>query len=165
MLRWISSLPPYSVSAREKRKRFCQRSRSYDSPSAVSDAGTADLHGELAEAAVPVGPDELGDVVGAGRGLGQRADRVDAHDLELGAVLGEAVAQHRVVERAVAAGELDQVVELALEADLLAEHRDAALEAEQRHRDLPAVAGLAEDHRLVRTGTGEEDLVELRRRR
>ncbi len=110
---------------------------------------------------MPVGPDELGDVVGTRCGFGQRADRVDAHDLELGAVLGEAVAEHRVVERAVAAGELDQVVELALEADLLAEHRDAALEAEQRHRDLPAVAGLAEDHRLVRAGAGEPDLVEL----
>ncbi len=124
--------------------------------------GARDLHRQLAQPPVPARPDQLGDVVGPGGRLGERPDGVDAHDLELGALRGEPVADDRVVEGAVAAGELDQVVELALEPDLLAEHRDAALEPEQRHRDLPAVARLADDHRRGRAGAGEEDLVELR---
>ena len=54
-------------------------------------------------------------------------------------------------------------LELALEAELLGEERGAALEAERRHRDLPAVVHLAEHHRAVGARVVEEHLVELGR--
>ena len=59
-------------------------------------------------------------------------------------------------------GQRDHPVELAGEADLLAQGRDAALEAEQPHRHPPALARLADDQVGGGAGAGEEDLVELR---
>ena len=75
---------------------------------------------------------------------------------------GQPVAEHRVVDGAVLLRQRDDAGQLAGEADDLAQHRDAALEAEQRHRDPPAVAGLADDQVGGRPGAGEEHLVELR---
>ena len=63
--------------------------------------------------------------------------------------------------RSARAGELEHVVELALEAHLLRERRHAALEPEQTHRDAPAVVDLADDERRLGAGVVEEHLVEL----
>ena len=63
---------------------------------------------------------------------------------------------------AVVARELDERVEFAPEADLLAERGDPALERERAHRDAPAVADLADHEVGGGAGVVEEDLVELR---
>ncbi len=60
------------------------------------------------------------------------------------------------------AGQREQPVELGAEADGVGRRGDAALEAEQRHRDPPAVVHLADDLVRRRPGVGEEDLVEQR---
>ena len=52
---------------------------------------------------------------------------------------------HRVRRARRAPRDVDQLRELALEADLLGERRDAPLEAEQAHRDAPALPDLADD--------------------
>ena len=111
---------------------------------------------------MPVRPDQLEDRrPPPASSDDEPAQRLEAHHLELDLEPGQPVAQHRVVDRAVLLGEVDDAVELAGEADDLGEHRDAALEAEQRHRDLPALAGLADHQVGGGAGAGEEDLVEL----
>ena len=79
--------------------------------------------------------------------------------------LHDRVAHARVLRRPVRLRERDDLRELVLERELLAERRDAALERERRHRDLPAAVHLADDEVEIRPRAVEEDLVELRRRR
>ena len=71
------------------------------------------------------------------------------------------VLDERVIDGSVAAGQLDDGVQLPLEGDLLGQGRDAALEAEGAHRNRPAGAGLADHEALLGDGAVEEDLVEL----
>ena len=115
---------------------------------------------------MPGGPDQLGDRCG-GRGRGTRRSpargpqRVEPHHVQPAS--RQPVADHRVVDGAVALGQLDDAVELAGEADLLAQRGDAALEPERAHRDPPALARLTDHQVGGGAGAVEEDLVELRR--
>src|SRR5690606_25620859 len=72
-----------------------------------------------------------------------------------------ALAEDRILGRAVLLGRRDDEIELALELRLLGERGRAALERERAHRDLPAVAHAADDVVLVRLRALEEDLGEL----
>ena len=75
--------------------------------------------------------------------------------------VGELVAEHRVVRDAALVRGVEQLAELVLERELLRQERGAALEAERRHRDLPALADRAEHVLLGGARTVEEHLVEL----
>lgn len=122
----------------------------------------AGTHRQLAEPAVPLRPQQLPDGdLRPGRPP-ERPQRVRAQDAQPDPGAGEVGAQQWVVVGTGALRLGDDVVEFAAEADLLAEGGDAAFEAEGGHRDLPAVAGFADDELGGRAGVVEEDFVELR---
>src|SRR6187431_1477199 len=92
----------------------------------------------------------------------EHPERAHAHDLEPDVRLGETLTDERIARRAVLEGERAHPVELAAEGHLLGERRDATLEVEQRHRDLPALARRTQDAVGVGARAVEEELVELR---
>ncbi len=161
----------WCAGSRRCRRRSCRRARRGTAAGGrrgrsrapgQQPVGAGHLHRDLAEPAVPAGPHQLEHRLGAG-GLGREsAQPLEPDHLELDGEPGEPVAQHRVVEGAVRPGPGDDAGELALVVDGLGQRGDAALEAEQRHRDLPAVAGLADHEVGGGASAGEEDLVELR---
>src|SRR3954453_2659206 len=121
-------------------------------------------HRDLTQSLGPARPQQLGDRrLHARLRRGEHPQRGVAQHPKVDPQLGQPVGDERVVDRAGAARCLDDVVELATEADLLAQRRDAALEPERRHGHPPAVAGRPEDVVARRPRTVEEDLVELRR--
>ena len=92
----------------------------------------------------------------------QRIDRVLADDLQADPGPGELVAEQRVGAGLGVPGRLKQVLELAAESDLLAEHGRAALDGQRGLGDPPAVARFADHVGGVGARAVEEDLVELR---
>src|SRR5690606_21848919 len=127
--------------------------------------GAEHVHGQLAQLLVERRPVELGDqrlaAERARRAPGQRAQGVEAHDLEADVGPGEPLADPGVPGPAGAAGGGDDGVQLVAEGELLAEGRHAPLEREGAHGDLPALALAADDVGRRRAGAVEEDLVEL----
>ncbi len=95
-------------------------------------------------------------------GARQHAQGVVAHDGQAAPGLGQPLPDQRITSAAVLACPRHQPLELVAKLHLLAQGRDATLEAEQRHGNTPAVAGRAEN--IVGRGHGiiEEHLVELR---
>ena len=157
------------VSEREKRKERWKSPSSYRCPARlpVEHGGRRPehVHGQLAEAPVPAAPVELGDR-GLGRGhravdARQAAQGVVAQDRQLDVGVGQALAEHGVADPPVLLGQRHDPVELAPEAQLVAEQGHAALEGQGGEGHPPAVAHLAHD--VVGRGAGpvEEHLVEL----
>src|SRR5262249_34908384 len=91
------------------------------------------VHRELAEAAVPGRPEDLRDHRLA-RELrapaGEHAQRVPALELEPDPGVGDALADQRVARTPVALRRQDDLAELVLEGELLAQRRGTALEGE-----------------------------------
>ena len=99
-----------------------------------------------------------------GRALQEAGERLvaeEAHDLDLGVRPRQTLTDHGIVGRAALLGEVDELVELAAEAERLHRCAGAALVAEQGHRDGPAAVHLADDVLLRAAGVAEEHLVEL----
>ena len=112
------------------------------------------------------GPVELGDVGRAAElgpvGVGQHPQAVPAHDLEPGVRVGQPLAEPRVARPTVGRPRARRSpAQLALEGELLAERRRAALERQQAHRHPPSLVHAAHDEVGRRAGPGEEHLVEL----
>src|SRR5207247_11342549 len=79
--------------------------------------------------------------------------------VRLDAGLGDPLPRRRVGARASVARQRREIADRPLEACSL--RKASALEAEDRHRDLPAIARLPDEVSLVDPGAGEEDLAEL----
>src|SRR6266540_1769838 len=132
--------------------------------------GAEHVHRQLTELAMPRRPVHLADArLRPEHALLHEAREhphaVVLHDLDADVRVGEPLANRLVGGRAVLVRDVDEIGQLALERQLLRQECRPALEAQRRHRDLPAVVHLADDVLLVGTGVVEEDLVELGRAR
>ena len=92
-------------------------------------------------------------------GTSQVAKPDQPEDVRLDAGLGDPLPRRRVGARASVARQRRELADRPLEACSL--RKASALEAEDRHRDLPAIAWLADEVSLVDPDAGEEDLAEL----
>ena len=99
--------------------------------------------------------------MGSGEELREHAHAAVPHDLHLRVGARDALSDHRVAVQTALAGQQDEPVDLGLEPDRRGGRGLTALEAEQGHRDRPAVVDPT-DHLVDRAdGVGVEDLVEL----
>ncbi len=95
--------------------------------------------------------------------VGQRAEAVDLHDLDLRPGPCQPLADQGVAVAPAAPRLAQDLVELLLEAPVAGGRRRAALEPERRHGNLPPVVHATDDVVLGAAHVGEEDLVELGR--
>lgn len=133
----------------------------------LGDVGTDanDIHGEVAKAAVPVGPVEFGDERCAAEsvfsGIGEEAHGVEAHNFEAGVGIGDTLSNDRIFVRAVFLCEADDMVELVLERELLAEGGRTAFKAECGHGNFPSAVDFSDEVMFIGGGAVEEDFVEF----
>ena len=111
---------------------------------------------------MPVGPQQFGDGILAGKLVVHGGQREGPHGLQFGPGPGEPLSDQRIVDRAGILGQLHQSGKLTGVTDLLAQRGHAALELQGSHRHTPAVAGFPDHQFGVGAGVGEEHLVELR---
>src|SRR6201996_3427088 len=131
-------------------------------------ARALDVHGQLAELLVVLAPEQLGHRgLGSGRPAcghgGPRAQAAEAHQFDLGVGPGQALPDQRVGDLAALAGGLDQLPELALEAEVGHGGAAAAFVPECGHGHPPAVVQATDDVEQRGPDLVQEVLAELGR--
>ena len=91
----------------------------------------------------------------------QRPLGVGAHDHQPDIRPSQPRRDLRVVQRPVGSREIGEIAQLARESDLLTQRRHPALELQQPHRHLPAVARVTDDEIGIGFRVVEEHLVEF----